>query len=75
LNTQQLQIDGIELDDFADNEFAKDNLTNRTLRLELVENGQWINANTLPSEAAAPEALEELPVDDNEPLDPESIPF
>jgi hypothetical protein len=75
LNIAQLKIDGIGFEDFADNDFASENLSNRTLRLELYQNGAWVNANTLPSEAAAPEAVEELPVDDNEPIDPNSIPF
>ena len=72
LDTEKMKEDGIEFKHFEDGEFASAMLCNRTLHMELVQNGQWLNADVSPCEQ---EQLEELEADENEPLDASAIPF
>ena len=69
--TEKMKEDGIEFSHFEDNEFASASLCNRRLHMELVQSGEWVNAELSP---IGEEPLEELE-EDNGPIDDQEIPF
>ena len=71
LDIAKMKEDEISFSHFADNEFASAMLCNRRLNLELVQNGEWVNAEVSPVQEAPLEELEE----DNGPIDADDIPF
>jgi hypothetical protein len=71
LDVAKMKEDEISFSHFEDNEFASAMLCNRRLNMELVQSGQWVNAEVSPVEEAPLEELE----DDNGPIDADQIPF
>jgi hypothetical protein len=71
MDIKRMKEDEVEFSHFEDNEFASANLCNRRLNLELVQNGQWVNAEVSP---IGEEPLEELEEDDG-PIDADACPF